>query len=176
MSAVRELQVILLCLAGVACTRAAGPSAPGEAASPSEENAVKKPPRIDAEGLVVRVDPPETFASEGPALLTFTVANPTDRARVFCTYHTPFEGIRNDIFVVTAAGAEVPYRGMMAKRAAPGPEDFLVMPPGSARQAQVDLREGYALPPGLVTVAYRGTAISGLPDSNTATVAVTAAP
>lgn len=128
---------------------------------------------IDAEGLVVTVSAPETFAHRQPAVVTVTVANPTEQARVFCTYHTPFEGIRNDIFVVTAGGAEVDYRGKLAKRAPPGPEDFIRLAPGESRSAQVDLQEGYPLPVGPVTVAYRGTLISGLPDSAPVEVTVT---
>lgn len=85
----------------------------------------------------------------------------------FCTYHTPFEGIRNDIFIVERDGEEVPYRGKMAKRAPPGPGDFLTLAPGARRgPVTVELATAYELTAGTYTVRYRGTGISGLPDSN----------
>ncbi|MCB9670766.1 MAG: hypothetical protein H6734_14895 [Alphaproteobacteria bacterium] len=99
--------------------------------------------------------------------VTMTVVNTGPDRGTFCTYHTPFEGIRNDIFVVERDGRELDYRGMMAKRAPPGPEDFrTVAAGGSVGPVTVDLSRGYALGPGTWSVRYRGTGISGLPDSN----------
>jgi hypothetical protein len=127
--------------------------------------------KIDAAGLVVLLT-----AGEG-AEIEMTVSNPTGERRVFCTYHTPFEGIRNDIFEVHRAdsGEELEYAGMMAKRAAPGPEDFITLAPNGYESAAVDLTDGYDFPvSGDYTVHFPGNMISGLPASNDVMVTVPA--
>ncbi|MEZ4322547.1 MAG: hypothetical protein R3F61_34085 [Myxococcota bacterium] len=99
--------------------------------------------------------------------VALTVENAGSARATFCTYHTPFEGIRNDIFIVERDGVEVDYQGMMAKRTPPGPEDHRTLAPGAVEgPVTVDLSRGYPLSPGTYTVRYRGTLISGLPDSN----------
>lgn len=107
-----------------------------------------------------------TLAATGATTLVMSVHNPTAGRRTFCTYHTPFEGIRNDIFVVmTAAGVELDYRGMMAKRVAPDASDHVTLAPGKTAIAEeVDLASVYALS-GPCSIRYRGTGISGLGDS-----------
>lgn len=125
------------------------------------------PVSIDAHALTVKLD------AVGGTEVRMTVHNPSDAAQRFCRYHTPFEGIRNRIFrVVGSDGEEISYEGMMAKRAPPGPEDFLLVAPGKDLQATVDLERGYAMKSGSYSVNYRGTSISGLPDSNVVTVVV----
>lgn len=106
-------------------------------------------------------------SEEVPTAVRMEVFNPHPAPIEFCRAHTPFEGLRNDIFVVLDAdGAEVPYRGMMAKRAPPGPDDCFPVGGGRHHEAEVDLAPGYALQPGVTyTVRYRGSDISRLPDS-----------
>lgn len=94
------------------------------------------------------------------------VTNTSGAKAEFCTYHTPFEGIRNDIFVVERDGEELPYRGMMAKRAPPTKKDHRTLKPGASITSEaVDLSETYALKSGTYTVRFRGGGVSGLPDS-----------
>ena len=130
--------------------------------------------RIDGAGeLLVELVTAEGYRGDGPLRLVCRVTNPTRRACTFCQYHTPFEGIRNDIFTVTTAdGAAVPYRGSMAKRTPPRPQDFRRVEPGQSVTADVDLRDGYELVPGVYRVAFSGNAISGLPASAAVTVTV----
>ncbi|MEM6294090.1 MAG: hypothetical protein AAGA54_22620 [Myxococcota bacterium] len=121
-------------------------------ASPTDPNAM----------LVVTLMPSE----DTPTAVRMEVSNPGEAALEFCVYHTAFEGLRNDIFEVQDdQGAAVPYVGIMAKRAPPGPEHYATIAPHKFRVAEVDLTEGYALGPGTYRVRYRGTDISGLPDS-----------
>lgn len=130
-------------------------------------------PAMDAEGLVVTLTGPARITQGAAFPVSVVVSNPTDAPRVFCRYHTPFEGLANDIFsVVDGAGNRVQYRGMMAKRAPPGAADFIRLAPGAARSAAVDLAEGYAPPAGTYQVRFRGSSISGLPDSAPLTVLV----
>lgn len=108
----------------------------------------------------------------GEIKLRMTVHNPTQARRSFCTYHTPFEGLLNDIFSVSASKGDVPYHGPMVKRAPPGPKDYIQLAPGESRQATVDLAEGYEIPSGGFAVSYRGSQISGLPFSGPVSLSV----
>lgn len=127
---------------------------------------------IDADGLVVILQAKGPYVVGQPMLVEMTVRNPTAQTRTFCRYHTPFEGIRNDIFSVSASIADVKYAGMMAKRAPPGPADFIRVEPGASVSATVDLAEGYEIPEGGFALSYRGTGISGLPSSGPVGISV----
>ncbi len=135
-------------LASLACAPASSPTAP-----PSTADAM----------LTVSLLPSE----EIPTAVRMEVANDSPVPIEFCRYHTAFEGLRNDIFEVRdPQGAVLEYRGPMAKRAAPEREDFFVVQPGRFHTAEVDLALGYALGGGQTyVVRYRGSEISGLPDS-----------
>jgi hypothetical protein len=54
--------------------------------------------------------------------------------------------VTNHVFEVSGPSGEVDYRGMMKKRAHPGPEGFHQIAPGERVQVQVDLGEDYAFP------------------------------
>lgn len=107
-------------------------------------------------------------SEETPTAVRMEVSNPHPAPIEFCRAHTPFEGLRNDLFEVRGpAGTDVPYRGEMAKRAPPGPEDCFAVGPGRHHQAEVDLAEGYALQAGTTyRVQYRASTISRLPASD----------
>lgn len=117
------------------------------------------PPAIASTGLQTRLD-----ATDSGELL-FTVLNPTDGPRTFCTYHTPFEGLRNDILVVRSAGQRVPYAGVLAKRMPPGPDDYRTLGPGEDASVSFPLADGYTLEPGSYNVLFAGNEVSGLPAS-----------
>jgi hypothetical protein len=139
---------------------------PTQSEPDKETPPLKEKTTINAQGLVSRIK------VEG-VQVTMTVENPTDGERVFCDYHTPFEGIANNIFVLkNAAGEELDYQGIMKKRAPPGPENHVVLAPGASRSATVDLTSAYTLKKGTHSLRYRGTDISGLSDSNTVTFEV----
>jgi hypothetical protein len=135
------------------------------------QRATKK--AIDTKGLTTALEGPTSFTAED-VKLTFVVQNPTGEGRTFCDYHTPFEGIRNNIFeLVDAAGKQLEYRGVMAKRAAPDLNNYLVVPPKSKIQVTFDLSQGYgALAVGKYTLRFTGNGISGLPASNTITLTI----
>lgn len=127
---------------------------------------MKRTPRVDAAGLVVTLEAEPSYGPDEPVTLRFRVRNPGFGNRVFCLYHTPFEGFRNDIFrLQDGEGREMDYRGCMARRVAPGLEDFVQLTPGQETSTEVDLREGYPLGPGTYRVAFTGNGVSGLPAS-----------
>ncbi len=129
--------------------------------------------KIDAAGLVVRVRAIAPHSASGEVKVETIIENPTDAPRTFCDYHTPFEGIRNRIFVIRGAdGGELEYQGMMAKRAPPDDEDYITLASGASRSATVDLRSAYDLSPGAYEVHFYGSGICGLPDSEPITIEV----
>jgi hypothetical protein len=110
----------------------------------------------------------ELVAAKGPGFVAFRVTNTSLRDQEYCVFHTPFEGLRNDIFEVWVDGVAVPYTGVMAKRAPPTRADIRELAPHqSSDWVELDLREGYAIGDGAVTARFRGGAISGLPASPT---------
>ncbi len=118
-----------------------------------------------ADSLEVSLVPSKSAYPLGKGMeLRLRVRNPTTKPLRFCTYHTLFEGLRNDIFDVTGPAGDVKYRGMMAKRAPPTEEDYLSLAPGAQVDSQpVDLGEGYAFDKaGKYTVVFPGGGISGL--------------
>ena len=107
-----------------------------------------------------------SLAHAGGTSVTMTVRNTSDAEASFCRYHTPFEGVRNNIFRVSRGRRELEYQGMMAKRVPPGPDDHQTLQPGESVEATVDLTPSWSLKRGAWTVQYRGTSISGLGDSD----------
>lgn len=91
----------------------------------------------------------------GAASVTFTLTNRGDRPVSVLKWHTPLEGIRNDIFRIVKDGEPVPYVGPMVKRAQPTAEDYVTLAPGETASATVDLGAVYAFPePGRYEVRY----------------------
>lgn len=54
--------------------------------------------------------------------------------------------LANNVFTITSAKGPVEYRGMMAKRAHPGPKGFAKIAPGASVETTVDLGADYAFP------------------------------
>ena len=53
------------------------------------------------------------------------------------------EGIAGEIFRVERDGQVIPYQGILAKRVAPPPEDYVLLEPGESVSAEVDLATAY---------------------------------
>ncbi|MFP5285099.1 MAG: M35 family metallo-endopeptidase, partial [Thermoanaerobaculia bacterium] len=107
-----------------------------------------------AEAVEARLEaaPPQ---AAGAASITFTLTNRGDRPVSVLKWHTPLEGIRNDIFRILHEGERVPYVGPMVKRGQPTAEDFVTLAPGETVSAVVDLGAVYAFPePGRYEVRY----------------------
>lgn len=108
------------------------------------------------------------LSQTSPLELRLRVHNPGPAVARFCRWHTPIEGFAADFLVVEPPGGPpLPYQGVLAKRGAPGPEDFLTLKPGESAEAVFGLVEGYGpLPAGPLTVRFKGSpGVNGLPDS-----------
>lgn len=91
----------------------------------------------------------------------FTLTNHTQEELRVLRWYTPLEGFAGDIFDVERDGEPVPYRGILAKRSVPQPEEYVTIAPGESVSAEVDLAAGYDLAtPGDYDVQYRSPEIS----------------
>ncbi len=118
-----------------------------------------------AEVLQVTLLPTTSATTVGGAVMVqMQVHNPSSSPATFCIYHTLFEGLRNNLFVVKDdAGVEVSYAGIMAKRGPPGPKDFKTVAAGETIvSTAVDVGAAYPLRAGKSTVTFAGNGISGL--------------
>lgn len=80
-----------------------------------------------------------------PLTVELVIGNSTDRVVQFDKPSIGFGGrIANKLFVVTADGVEIPYGGMMAKRAPPA--DFLKLKPLEEFRVTLDLSADYDVP------------------------------
>ena len=134
----------------------------------------KPEPTVTTESLEVTLLPADALTAGKPIELRMRVKNSTGKPQKFCTYHTLFEGLRNDLFEVKRAdGTELDYRGMMAKRAPPDADDFITLASGEERTSDaVDVSEGYAFTAGTFSVVFTGGSISGLPASKAISITV----
>ena len=87
---------------------------------------------------------PESAIIGQKLLITTVVKNVSSIPGRFCVYHTPFEGIMNDIFNLTLGGEEIPYVGVLASRRPPMEEDYCTLSPSEEKACTVEL-EGYEL-------------------------------
>jgi len=128
-----------------------------------------------AETLVTVMTLPATVKAGEPAMLHFTVHNPTAKELSFCKWHTPFEGFMSAfLHIEDSNGTEAQYRSIMAKRIMPPPADaYIKVPAGDSVSVDIDLLKGYALTaPGKYKVRYQAGGVSGLEKVNEAAFTV----
>ncbi len=67
--------------------------------------------------------------------------------------------LSNNLFQVKVDGKQVPYMGMMKKRAPPDPSEFIRLGPGETYLREIEIGENYRVPPGNheVTVGFEHT-------------------
>jgi peptidyl-Lys metalloendopeptidase len=75
--------------------------------------------------------------------MKFTLHNRTNESLQVLTWFTPFEGVAGEIFDVKRDGADVTYHGILVKRGAPQPEDYISIEAGKSMSAEVDLAKSY---------------------------------
>lgn len=92
-----------------------------------------------------------------PVELLFRLTNSTSETLWVLNWHTPLEGLHNNILVVTRDGTELEYRGMMKKRAPPDASSYVKLAPSASIEAKVELSESYDFTvPGKYTLAFPG--------------------
>ena len=109
----------------------------------------------------------DMFKRNQSIMIKTTVTNIGNKSARFCNYHTPFEGIANEIFLIKRNDEEISYQGILKKRIPPTKDDYIILQAGKQITCTVTLNDNYDFSEsGAYTVQYKGSMISGLPDSN----------
>jgi hypothetical protein len=116
--------------------------------------------------LEALLEAPETVSGGSSVKLAFTLTNQSPAELYVLTWYTPLEGIAGEIFDVSLDGQSVPYGGLLASRAVPTAENYVLLGPEKSATAIVDLATAYDFSqPGVYTVAFRSPRISHLAQS-----------
>jgi hypothetical protein len=146
-----KLSLTLLCLGvmGGACASRTSESTPPQSAARQEESAM-------ATTLDCALSAPQTVKAGEPVEVVFKLTNPTAKPLYVLDWHTPLEGLLNNIFTVTRDGTEIPYAGPMLKRANPGADDYVTVAPGATVEGKVNVALAYDFTqPGRYRIAFR---------------------
>jgi peptidyl-Lys metalloendopeptidase len=84
------------------------------------------------------------MASLGESVnVKFTLYNTTDEPLIVLKWQTPLEGVIGEPFSVKRDGKEVSYFGILVKRGAPLPDEYVTIEPGAFVSSVVDLTNSY---------------------------------
>ncbi|WP_164015307.1 M35 family metallo-endopeptidase [Pyxidicoccus trucidator] len=86
-----------------------------------------------------------SLAARDGVLVNVTLTNVSSRSVRVLKWHTPVDGVKEDLFRVTADGASAEYNGRHYKWATPEAHDFLTLKAGESVSRQVDLASIYDL-------------------------------
>ena len=111
-------------------------------------------------------------ATSDSVMVSFTVANNTDKTQRFCKWETPFEPRLGKYFEVTDdKGNEAAFKGAMARRVMPPPQEaYIEIPPHDSVKTVVNLANSYTLSKAKYTIKYTGGGVSGLDAGNAISV------
>jgi peptidyl-Lys metalloendopeptidase len=105
--------------------------------------ALAQPPRLQALAVHIAAEP----ADSAGLRVSLSFRNPNAvPMRLWMGFSPPDGNPRSDWFRISADGRQVPYIGPLAKRRAPGAEEFQVLSPGEVRTATMTLIGFYDLP------------------------------
>lgn len=99
---------------------------------------------------------PATVKAGQPVEVVFRLSNPGAKPLYVLDWHTPLEGLLNNIFDVTRDGTEIPYAGPMLKRGPPQADDYVTVAPGASVEGKVEVSLAYELKqPGRYRIAFK---------------------
>jgi hypothetical protein len=93
--------------------------------------------------LTATIEVPATLTTGETMPVRFTLTNNTHAKLYVLKWYTPLEGIAGKIFRVEQDGEVLPYEGIMATRAAPSVDSYVLLEPGASASAEVDLAPVY---------------------------------
>ena len=104
----------------------------------------------------------QQFGRSDDVQVRVTLTNISAAPQYVLKWHTPLEGVMAPLFDIQRDGLPVRYLGIKAKRAAPGPGDYLRLDPGASLDSTVELSALYEMHvTGAYTLRYR-TGAAGL--------------
>lgn len=116
------------------------------------------------------LEAPKTVKAGQPVEVVFRLSNPTSMPLYVLDWHTPLEGLLNDIFQVKRDGTELSYSGPMMKRGDPGADEYVTVQPGASVEGRVDVALAYDFTkPGRYRIAFRGPLMDVTPQQVTGT-------
>ena|SRR6185312_12127554 len=97
------------------------------------------------------------------AVVKITYRNDSAEDIYLVRWQTALQGVEGNLFDVSRDGQEVPYTGRLYKRATPRAEDYIRIPAGASRSADVELSSVYDLSrTGEYSIRYRVSLQDGL--------------
>lgn len=97
-------------------------------------------------GAIVSLSTDQTsFGAAENVVLHVSITNPTGSELKILKWLTPVNGVVESLFTVSRDGVAVNYLGMIAKRAAPTDQDYIVLAAGETLVRDVDLATYYDL-------------------------------
>ena len=97
----------------------------------------------------------DAFGAEESVLVNVSISNPNKGAIRILRWYTPFDGVKEDLFVVTVNGKAVEYTGAEYKRPAPTEKDYIMLKSGETIETTIDLAGYYDLSEsGYYQIAY----------------------
>jgi len=97
-------------------------------------------PQSDLEAIL---QVPTTLPDGDSVELEFTLINHSETSLYVLKWYTPLEGLAGEIFRIERDGQVIPYQGILATRVTPPPEAYVLLEPGEALSAEVDLATAY---------------------------------
>ncbi len=95
------------------------------------------------------------YGATEPIELRLTISNMGFAEVALLSWKLPFDGVEDDIFVVTCGGKRAPYLGRLYKRAPPTAANWTRIPPGKEVSGSFDLSGSYAIEGGDCTVQFQ---------------------
>ncbi|WP_163995046.1 M35 family metallo-endopeptidase [Pyxidicoccus caerfyrddinensis] len=120
-----------------------------------------------------------SLAARDNVLVSVTMTNVSSRAVRLLKWNTPVDGLKEDLFKVTANGISAEYNGRHYKWAAPQATDYLNLAPGESVSSKVDLASVYDLSKtGTYDISFASAAHDGVSElsSNSLTVFIEGRP
>ncbi len=134
---------LLICLMLLVIPMGCAPTSLNETTETTEATETSEATTTSEADLVARLETPAALPNGETVPLSFTLTNNTDADLYVLKWYTPLEGIAGEIFRVERDGQPVPYQGILATRAAPSAEDYILLEPGASASADVDLATAY---------------------------------
>lgn len=134
------------------------PEQPGTPATGTAPSAISAP-AAQATNLACTLSVTPTARVGTPVEVTMKITNHSAKTAYVLRWQTPLENqLTGDAFRVTRSGTELPYKGMMAKRANPSTDAYAKIAPKGSVEGKADLSQAYGLTaPGRYRIEFRGS-------------------
>jgi hypothetical protein len=118
--------------------------------------------------LQVLLEMPDILGNGEKVNLRYTLTNNTNTKLYILKWYTPLEGIGGEIFRVEHEGHTLPYEGILASRALPSHDAYVLLSAGESVSAEVDLATAYDFTQaGDYTIKFLSPQISHVAQSDT---------